>query len=153
MVIIKNGKITHPNSKGGMCMRVLLIMTAIFLQLTSIGSASSIENRNVESIDLKLKDHEIAVTFLGLDDGEATLIQGSNGENILVNMGGEETITELRDLLKTFGVKEISTLVITNRQNLFIDQITQFISKYKVKQLISTPEIANELTNMAFSLC
>lgn len=130
-------------------MRVLLLMTAIFFQLTSIGSASSIEYGNVESIDLNLKDHEIAVTFLGLSDGEATLIQGSNGENILVNMGGEETSEELRDMLKTYGVKEISTLVITNRQNLFVNQISPIISKYNVKQLISTPEIANELTDMA----
>jgi beta-lactamase superfamily II metal-dependent hydrolase len=134
---------------GGMCMRVLLLMTAIFFQLSSFGSASSIEYGNVESIDLNLKDHEIAVTFLGLSDGEATLIQGSNGGNILVNMGGEETSEELRDMLKTYGVKEISTLVITNSQNLFVDEITPIISNYKVKQIISTPEIANELTNMA----
>ena len=129
-------------------MRAILLMTAIFFQLTSFGSASSIEYGNVESIDLNLKDHEIAVTFLGLGDGEATLIQGSNGENLLVNMGGEETSEELRDMLKTYGVKEISTLVITNRQNLFIDEITQIISKYNVKQIISTPEIVKELTNM-----
>lgn len=135
--------------KGGMCMRVLLLMTAIFFQLTSFGSASSIEYGNVESIHLNLKDHEIAVTFLGLSDGEATLIQGPNGENILVNIGGEETSEELRDMLKTYGVKKISTLVITNRQNLFVDEITPIISKYKVKQIISTPEIASELTNMA----
>jgi beta-lactamase superfamily II metal-dependent hydrolase len=145
---MKFGKITHPNYKGGMCMRTLLLMTVIFFQLTSFGSASSIEYGTVESIDLNLKDHEIAVTFLDLGDGEATLIQGSNGDNILVNMGGEETSDELRDMLKTYGVKEISTLVITNRQNLFKDEITQIISKYKVKQIFSTLDIAKELTNV-----
>jgi beta-lactamase superfamily II metal-dependent hydrolase len=135
-----------------MCMRVLLLVAAIFFQLTSIGSASPFDNDNVESINLNLKDHEIAVTFLSLGDGEATLIQGSNGENILVNMGGEETDEELREALNTYGVKEISTLVITNHQNLFVDQLTQIVTKYKVKQLISTPEIANEMTNMAEDL-
>ncbi len=144
---MKDVEFTHPNRKGGMCMRVLLLMTAIFFQMISMGSASSIEK--VESIHLNLKDHEIAVTFLGLHDGEATLIQGSNGENIMVNLGGKETCSELREMLKTYGVKEISTLVITNRQNLFLDQLTQIISKYKVKKLISTPEIVNELINMA----
>ncbi len=143
------GKITHPNNMGGMCMKSLLLVAAIFFQMTSIGSASSFGYGNVESIDLNLKDHEIAVTFFGLGDGEATLIQGSNGENILVNTGGEETSEELREMLKTYGVKEVSTLIITNRQNLFVDQLTQIISKYKVKQLMSTPEIANELANMA----
>lgn len=151
MAIMKLGKITHPISIGGMCMRKLLIVAAIFFQLTSIGSASSYNYGNVESIDLNLKDHEIAVTFLGLGDGEATLIQGSNGENILVNTGGEETSDELRDVLKTYGVKEISTLIITNTQNLFLDQLTQIISKYNVKQLIATAEIVKELTNMSLS--
>jgi beta-lactamase superfamily II metal-dependent hydrolase len=131
-----------------MCMRKLLLVAAIFFQLTSIGSASSFEYGNVESIDLNLKDHEIAVTFLGLDDGEATLIQGSTGENILVNTGGEETSEELREVLGTYGVKEISTIIITDTQNLFVDELTQIISQYKVRQLISTPEIANELSGI-----
>ena len=131
-----------------MCMRKLLLVAAIFFQLTSIGSASSFEYGNVESIDLNLKDHEIAVTFLGLDDGEATLIQGSTGENILVNTGGEETSQELREVLGTYGVKEISTIIITDTQNLFVDELTQIISQYKVRQLISTPEIANELSGI-----
>lgn len=144
---MKLGKITHPNSMGGMCMRKLLLTAAIFFQLTSIGSASSYEYGNVESIDMNLKDHEMAVTYLGLGDGEATLIQGSNGENILVNTGGEETIDELREVLKTYGVKEISTLIITNTQNFFLDQLTQIVSKYKVKQLIATTEITREITN------
>ncbi len=37
----------------------------------------------------------MAVTFFGLSDGEATLIQGAKGENILVNTGGERTQAEL----------------------------------------------------------
>jgi competence protein ComEC len=55
-------------------------------------------------------------------------------------------------VLKTYGVKEISTLIITNTQNLFLDQLTQIISKYNVKQLIVTAEIAKELTNISPSL-
>lgn len=145
---MKIGKITHPNSMGGMCMRVFLLIAIIFFQITSIGSASSHDFDKVESIDLKLKEDEIAVTFFGLSDGEATLIQGSNGENILVNAGGEAAGAELDDMLKTYSVNEISTLIITNHQNLFMDQLAQIISKYNVKILISTPEIVNELTNI-----
>jgi beta-lactamase superfamily II metal-dependent hydrolase len=145
---MKFGKITHPIDMGGLCMKRLLLVAAIFFQLTSIGNASSIEYSNVESIDLNLKDHEIAVTFFGLEDGEATLIQGSNGENILVNTGGKETSKDLSEILKTYDVEEVSTLIITNRQNLFVDQLTQIIPKYNVKKLISTPEITNEIKNM-----
>jgi beta-lactamase superfamily II metal-dependent hydrolase len=149
MVIMKFGKITHPNKMGGMCMKWLLLVTAIFFPFASVVSASSFEYGNVESIDLNLNDHEIAVTFLGLGDGEATLIQGPNGENILVNTGGEETSKDLREILRTYNVKEISTIIITNRQNLFVDQLTQIIPKYNVKKLISTPEITNEVKNMS----
>lgn len=131
-----------------MCMKMLLLVAAVFFQLSSIGSASSFEYGNVEKIDLNLKDHEIAVTFLGLGDGEATLIQGSNGENILVNTGGEETSEDLSEILKRYRVKEVSTLIITSRQNLFVDQLAQIIPKYNVKKLIATPEIINELKNM-----
>ncbi|MDQ1001748.1 beta-lactamase superfamily II metal-dependent hydrolase [Neobacillus niacini] len=129
-------------------MKMLLLAAVIFFQLTLIGSASSFEYSNVEKIDLNLKDQEIAVTFLGLGDGEATLIQGSNGENILINTGGEETSKDLTEILKTYGVKKISTIIITNRQNLFVDQLTQIIPKYNIKKLISTPEITNEVKNM-----
>ncbi|WHX99070.1 ATP-dependent DNA helicase [Neobacillus sp. DY30] len=129
-------------------MKMLLLVAAVFFQLSSIGSASSFEYGNVEKIDLNLKDHEIAVTFLGLGDGEATLIQGSNGENILVNTGGEETSEDLSEILKRYRVKEVSTLIITSRQNLFVDQLAQIIPKYNVKKLIATPEIINELKNM-----
>jgi beta-lactamase superfamily II metal-dependent hydrolase len=149
MAIMKFGKITHPNSIGGMCMKMLFLVAAIFFQLNSIGSASSYDYGNVENIDLNLKDHEIAVTFLGLGDGEATLIQGSTGENILVNTGGDETSEELREVLGTYGVKEISTIIITDTQNLFVDELSQIISQYKVRQLISTPEIAKKLSGIS----
>lgn len=130
-----------------MCMRALIILTAILFQFVSIGYASTDVKGNVESIDLNLKDHEIAVTFLGLSDGEATLIQGSNGENILVNAGVKETSKELEEMLQLYGVKEILALVITNSQNLDIDHLKTLFSKYKIKELISTPEISAQLSN------
>lgn len=130
-----------------MCMRSLIILTAIFFQLVSIGYASTDVKGNVESIDLNLKDHEIAVTFLGLSDGEATLIQGSNGENILVNAGVKETGTELEEMLKLYGVNELLALVITNSQNLDIVQLKTLISNYKIKELITTPELAVQIRN------
>ncbi len=44
----------------------------------------------VKVIDLNLKDHEFAITFLGLDDGENVIIQGADGNSILMNPGGEK---------------------------------------------------------------
>jgi competence protein ComEC len=130
-----------------MCMRTLIILVAVFFQFSTIGFASNNIKGSIESIDLKLKDNEIAVTFLGLSDGEATLIQGSNGDNILVNAGVKETTKELEEMLKLYGVKELLALVITNRQNLEIDQLKTLISKFNIKKLITTPEISAHLSN------
>jgi beta-lactamase superfamily II metal-dependent hydrolase len=129
-------------------MRILFMLTFIFFQAVSIGFASSNVTGNIESIDLNLKDHEVAVTFFGLSDGEATLIQGPNGVNILVNAGGKETGTELKEMLKLYGVNEITALVVTNPQNLFADQINDMISSYKIKELITTPELLSVLTKI-----
>jgi beta-lactamase superfamily II metal-dependent hydrolase len=129
-------------------MRILFMLTFIFFQAVSIGFASSNVTGNIESIDLNLKDHEVAVTFLGLSDGEATLIQGPNGVNILVNAGGKETGTELKEMLKLYRVNEITALVVTNPQNLFADQINDMISSYKIKELITTPELLSVLTKI-----
>ncbi|MGX6442542.1 ATP-dependent DNA helicase [Neobacillus sp. K501] len=126
-------------------MRSLIILTAVFFKFISVGYASNVFNGNIENIDLNLKDHEIAVTFLGLSDGEATLIQGSNGENILVNAGVKETSKELEEMLKLYGVNELLSLVITNRQNLEINQLKTMISNYKIKELITTPELSAQL--------
>lgn len=86
-------------------MRSLFILVLLFFQLGSIGIASPSLDSSVENIDVKLKDHEMAVSFFGLSDGEATLIQGAKGENILVNTGGEQTKAELKEMLGLFGVK------------------------------------------------
>lgn len=147
MALIKFGKNTHPNNEGGMCMRAIVLLTAIFFQMVSIGYAATEVIGNVESIDLKLKDHEIAVTFFGLSDGEATLIQGSNGENILINAGGKETGKELEEMLKLYEINDILALVITNSQNLHVDQLKPLITKYSIKELITTPEIAEQVRN------
>lgn len=128
-------------------MRSLIILTVVFFQFISVGYASNVLNGSIENIDLNLKDHEIAVTFLGLSDGEATLIQGSNGDNILVNAGVKETSKELEEMLKLYGVNELLSLVITNSQNLDMNQLKTLISNYKIKELITTSEISAQLND------
>jgi beta-lactamase superfamily II metal-dependent hydrolase len=133
---------------GGVSMRSLVILVTVFFYMVSIAFASPSPAGSVENIDVKLKDHEMAVTFFCLTDGEATLIQGSKGENILVNTGGERTQVELEEMLCLFGVEKISALIITSGQNVFANRINDLITKYNIQEVISTPEISRTLTKI-----
>ncbi|MFZ7943063.1 MULTISPECIES: hypothetical protein [Bacillaceae] len=128
-------------------MRILLIILAVFIPSGLYAKAETTISSQVEGIDLNIKEHQAAVTFLGLSAGEATLIQGSNGENILVNFGGKGTKAELEGWLSLYNVKEISTLILTNDgHELSFNKINDFIEKYKIKKIITTPEISALLT-------
>ena len=130
-------------------MRTLLLLLSIFIQSTLMVEASKTTTvNNIENIDLNIKDHEVAVTFLGLSEGDSTLIQGSNGENILVNAGGKETDAELEGWLYLYDVKKISKLILTkNNLELSEKQINRLITKYSIKEIITTPELSAQITN------
>jgi competence protein ComEC len=128
-------------------MRTLLLFLTIFIQSTLMVNASPTTTKNIENIDLNIKDHEVAVTFLSLTEGEATLIQGSNGENILVNAGGKDTVAELEGWLYLYDVRDISKLILTyNEQKLSDKQINRLITKYSIKEIIATPELSAQIT-------
>lgn len=128
-------------------MRVFLIIFAVFFQTAAVINAEQPISTNIENIDLNIKEHEIAFTFLGLSAGEAVLIQGPNHENILVNIGGKDTEAELEGWLYLYDVKEISKIILTNDYpEPAFQQINQLISKYKVKEIITTPKLAGDIT-------
>ena len=127
-------------------MRTLLLLLSIFIQSTLLVEAAKTTS-NIENIDLNIRDHELAVTFLGLTEGEATLIQGSSGENILVNAGGKETDAELEGWLNLYDVKEISKLILTsNGQELSDKQINWLITKFSIKEIITTRELSAQIS-------
>lgn len=100
----------------------------------------------VEGVDLNLKRNELAFTFLSLSDGEAALIQHANGENILVNTGGKETIQELERLLALFHVKKLSALILSDTGN--IHNLEQVIQKYNVQKLVTGESGRQKLANL-----
>ncbi|MFB5194541.1 hypothetical protein ACE198_06375 [Neobacillus sp. KR4-4] len=127
-------------------MRTLLIILSLFIQTTLMVEASEPSLNNIENINLNIKDHEVAVTFLGLSEGEATLIQGANNENTLINTGGKETAAELEGWLFLYDVKEISKLILThNGTELSKQQLNRLISKYNIKEIISTPKFSAKI--------
>jgi competence protein ComEC len=129
-------------------MKTLLFLLSFLIQSTLMVEAANFTSNNIENIDLNIKDHEVAVTFLGLSEGDSTLIQGSNGENILVNAGGKETDAELEGWLYLYDVKKISKLILTkNDLELSKKQINRLITKYSIKEIITTPELSAQITN------
>ncbi|MFJ5715758.1 ATP-dependent DNA helicase [Neobacillus sp. NPDC093127] len=128
-------------------MRILLMLMTLFVIGTFSVHAEPFISEKVENIDLKLKEDEAAVSFLGLTKGEAILLQGPNDKNILVNAGGKGSKAELEAWLSLYGVKEISALILTNNgQEQSFDKLNQLIAKYNIKEIITTREISNQLT-------
>ena len=81
-------------------MKILLMILALLIPSSMTVKAETTLPDDVEKIDVKLAEHQAAVTFLGLTTGEATLVQGPNGENILINIGGQGELTDqIRSLL------------------------------------------------------
>jgi competence protein ComEC len=95
----------------------------------------------VEDIDLNLREHEIAVTFLPLSNGEATLIQNSLGENILLNAGHRDTEVELKRLLSLYKVDKISTVILTSLEEEYVGNFNMLTEDYDVKQIITSKTI------------
>ncbi|WP_042457769.1 ComEC/Rec2 family competence protein [Neobacillus dielmonensis] len=121
-------------------MRTLLILVPMLFSFSFIVGAETINSSNVENIELNLKDHEMAVTFISLSDGEATLIQGPDGRTILVDIGGKDTEKELNRWLKLYKVKNIDSLILTKAdEKLSYPQLNSLIAKYGVKEIITYP--------------
>ncbi|PLS03580.1 hypothetical protein [Neobacillus cucumis] len=128
-------------------MRILLIILALLIPSSITAKAETTLPTEVEKIDVKLAEHQAAVTFLGLTTGEATLIQGSNGKNILINIGGQGDIAELEGWLALYDVKNLSTLILTNDgHELSIKKTEELIQKYNIKEIVTTPELSTLIT-------
>ncbi|GHH98213.1 hypothetical protein [Neobacillus kokaensis] len=126
-------------------MRRLLLLLTLFFTFSTIATAKT-PSGQVENVKLNIKDNEMAITFLGISEGEATLIQGPNAENILVNTGGMSTALELEEWLDLYNVKKLKALILTNDiSEDSINQLMKLVSKYKIKEIITTPKRKRQL--------
>ncbi|RSK27401.1 hypothetical protein EJF36_11175 [Bacillus sp. HMF5848] len=110
---------------------VCLILTLIMAHINGVNISDDIER-----IDLKLKEQEIAFTFLSLSSGEATLVQDAQGDNILINTGGPETQEELKVLLKTYNIKKLKYVVITKDDIQYTSNLDFVMTEYDVESII-----------------
>ncbi|WP_096153823.1 MULTISPECIES: ComEC/Rec2 family competence protein [Bacillus] len=91
----------------------------------------------VNRIDLKLQQNEVAFTFLDLVDGESTLIQTYEGETILINTGSEAAKEELDYYLELYGVDNISTLILTSTEPEYVSNVSSLLDEVVVGKIVS----------------
>jgi competence protein ComEC len=115
-------------------MTFLLTLLSLFLVVP--GETQRIIPSQLESIDLKLNEEDLAFTFFSLSDGEVTLIQNSEDDGVIINTGAPGTKLELKKLLSLYNVQKISTIICTDINTCTSDHLDWFISKFDVKQVI-----------------
>jgi competence protein ComEC len=90
----------------------------------------------VRRIDLMLEGEEMAIVFLPLASGEATLLKHASGKTVLINTGGLETERQLKKLLNQFHVTEIDEVIITNDEEEYVANLGWIIDTFSPEKLI-----------------
>ena len=120
---------------------IILLMTMCYSVVFSFPAKA---DSPIARIDLELTPDKMAITFLHLPDGEATLIQGHE-KTILVNAGGGHSERALKAQLKINGVTTIDTLILTNFETPFRFNIKNVVQTYHVKTILTTDRIHQAL--------
>lgn len=126
-------------------MNVLFAFMLLFANWYYIPKDSPAVPVKVESIDLKLKNDELAITFFSLSDGESVLIHHGNDEKILINTGGQGTEGELRKLLELYGVNQISAVILTDEELYNKASLKWLIKNFGVREIIANESALSEL--------
>jgi competence protein ComEC len=111
----------------------LIIIASFFLTAFSSNDIPT----EIEKVNLKLKEEQIAMTFLDLASGEATLIQHGSGKTILLNTGGPGTQAELEQLLKLYDIHSINTLILTKNDPEYTSNTEWLTSKFIIGKIIT----------------
>jgi competence protein ComEC len=77
----------------------------------------------------------IKISYIDVGQGDSELIQ-SNGQNMLIDTGTNESQNNLNAYLKNAGVKEINVLVLTHPHADHISGASMVINNYKVDKII-----------------
>lgn len=120
-------------------------LLAIQLLLSTFLINNAVTTSNVESIEVNLKEKEIAVSYFSLKHGEATLLQHPNGEHVLINTGAKESLHEVEEWLKLYGVDHLSTIIVTKNEPGAIGNIEALLSKYNTRQLVLSKGLYNQI--------
>ncbi|KAA0550229.1 hypothetical protein FZW96_02515 [Bacillus sp. BGMRC 2118] len=116
------------------CIFIIYAYCCLFL-LTGYEQGKEVPTE-IKKVDLKLKQEELAITFLNLSNGEGTLVQNEKGEGLLINSGHEESQLELKKYLDVYGISQINTLILTKLDPHYIGNLHYLINQYHIRQVI-----------------
>ena len=121
--------------------KVIVLCSWFFVISLNITSAEA----SIQSVDLHLRRHEVAITFLDLSVGEAILLQQANGGSVLINTGSSISEDELINRLQMFKVKEISKVWLTNPDEAYAGNITALLRYFDVGEVLTTNQLEKTL--------
>ncbi|MFB1049337.1 hypothetical protein [Paraliobacillus sp. JSM ZJ581] len=80
---------------------------------------------------------QLVISFLNIPDGEATLIQTSEGDNILINTGSTYSLDNLINQLNQLHVKKINSIILTNQTDAYQGNLNHLLNNYNVETVIT----------------
>jgi competence protein ComEC len=117
-------------------MRKYIWLLCFFVLFSAFDDPKPVIPTKIEKINLKLMDEELAVTFFNLSEGEATLLQNSDGDAILLNTGNIQSQNELKKFLTLYGVTTINKIIITKVAPDYDGNLSWIIPTYGVQKVI-----------------
>ncbi|WP_261129090.1 ComEC/Rec2 family competence protein [Bacillus sp. Marseille-Q3570] len=98
----------------------------------------------IRELDLHLSQEDLAISFLELESGEATLIQDSQGENVLINTGSELSAAQFKRQMKIFQVDRIDTLIQTNIGKQFTGNLPWLLENIEIGRIMVAGIVAED---------
>lgn len=86
---------------------------------------------HIQKINMMLEEEEMAIIFLPLSDGEATLFKHASGKTVLLNTGAPHTERELKRWFEQFHVTEIDELILTSDDREYTGNVDWVMKTYE----------------------
>lgn len=113
-----------------MSKKILAAMLIGILSLSSIGcNLNNTQIKSNEDNDIVKSSSEMEVSYIDVDDGDATLIQ-VDGKNFLIDSGNDTYVTKVVDYLNSKGVKKLDYVIGSNYY--YIGGMSKIIDKFEI---------------------
>ncbi|WP_461200689.1 ComEC/Rec2 family competence protein [Anoxybacillus sp. TBDG-1] len=103
-----------------------------FFVLSSFMHPSTV-GEDIQKIDMMLEEEEMAMIFLPLSNGEATLFKHASGKTVLFNTGAPHTERELKRWFEQFQITEIDELILTSDDEPYVGNVEWIKRTYDPK--------------------
>jgi len=87
-------------------------------------------------------DYPVSVHFLGISEGESTLVQ-TDDFTILIDAGSATSAHEIMEILEQFDIKNIDVLVLTGEMDGHVDGANTILNHFPVEQIM-VPELIKQ---------